>query len=89
MGSMTKVLSYLLESLKLSPEDVNLVNGPINFYRLMALPELVERPDLKFQPFSSPYLSFPTGKEKNFQNIKRDILLHHPYDSLPTPIVDF
>ena len=88
-GVNKKVLSYLLESLKLSPEDVNLVNGPINLYRLMALPELVERPDLKFQPFSSYIYPSLREKEKIFQNIKKgDILLHHPYDSF-TPIVDF
>ena len=88
-GVNKKVLSYLLESLKLSPEDVNLVNGPINLYRLMALPELVERPDLKFQPFSSYIYPSLREKEKIFQNItKGDILLHHPYDSF-TPIVDF
>ena len=70
-GVNNKVLSYLLESLKLSPEDVNLVNGPINLYRLMALPELVERPDLKFQPFSSYIYPSLREKKKIFQNIKR------------------
>ncbi len=34
-----------------APEDLYQVNGPVNLVRLMQIPELVDRPDLKFPPF--------------------------------------
>ena len=83
-----EVLNYLLQSIQLTEADVVRINGPINLYRLMSLPDLVDRPDLKFGPFEArvPYdLSMRT---KLFQKIgKKDYILHHPYDSF-TPMVD-
>jgi polyphosphate kinase len=46
-----EILQYLLESIKLSDKEVYLIDGPINLYRLMSLPDAVDRPDLKFEPF--------------------------------------
>ena len=83
------VLSDLLESLNLSIEDVVKINGPINLYRLMKLPDLLDCPGLKFSPFES-FVPRPLSVRKDiFAQIgENDHLLHHPYDSF-TPMVDF
>lgn len=83
------VLDYLLKSLSLSEKDVLKINGPINLYRLMKLPGLVDRDDLKFPPFEAFVPNALKLKEKLFNEISaKDHLLHHPYDSF-TPMVDF
>jgi len=64
------------------------INGPINLYRLMSLPDLVERPDLKFAPFEAHVPNDLSQRSKLFKQIgKKDYLLHHPYDSF-SPMVD-
>ena len=83
-----EVLAYLLKSIQLSEADVVRINGPINLYRLMSLPGMVDRPDLKFSPFEARVPAALSQRGKLFQEIgKRDFLLHHPYDSF-TPMVD-
>ena len=78
-GVDNEVLDYLLRAISLSKKDVTLVNGPINLYRLMSLPNEIDRPDLQFPPFEA-HLHFEfEKKEKIFEIIKqKDILLHHP-----------
>ena len=39
----TEVLNYLLESIHLTDADVVRINGPINLYRLMSLPDMVDQ----------------------------------------------
>jgi polyphosphate kinase len=83
-----EVLANLLKSIQLSEADVVKINGPINLYRLMSLPDLVDRPDLKFTPFEARVPAALSQRGKLFREIgKRDFLLHHPYDSF-TPMVD-
>lgn len=83
-----EVLVYLLKSIHLTEADVVRINGPINLYRLMSLPDLVDRPDLKFSPFEARVPAVLSQRGKLFREIgKRDFLLHHPYDSF-TPMVD-
>lgn len=83
------ILKYLLEAINLTEKDVIRVNGPINLYRLMSLPDQVDRPDLKFPPFEAFLPKEFEDKTKIFETLKKkDILLHHPYDSF-MPVVDF
>ena len=83
-----EVLQYLLKSIHLTEDDVVRINGPINLYRLMPLPDLVTRPDLKFTPFEARIPNDLSASSKLFKQIgKKDYLLHHPYDSF-TPMVD-
>ncbi len=42
---------FLLEEFDLGPADLFQVNGPVNLNRLIAMHELVDRPDLKYPPF--------------------------------------
>ena len=55
----------------------------------MALPELLDRPDLKFDTHT-PKVPKPLQNKKSlFKAIrKNDFLLHHPYESF-APVVDF
>jgi polyphosphate kinase len=83
-----EVLNYLLKSIQLAEGDVVRINGPINLFRLMSLPDLVDRPDLKFSPFEARVPNALSMSGKLFKEIaKKDYLLHHPYDSF-TPMVD-
>lgn len=79
---------FLLTQFGLDPRDVFRVDGPVNLVRLMQLPDLVDRPDLKFPQFAP---SLPLSLEKKvglFDAIGRgDILLHHPYQSFQ-PVID-
>ena len=84
-----EVLNNLLTAINLQKEDVVRIRGPINLYRLMKLPDMVDRPDLKFEPFEAR-VPAALGMRKNLfsELAKRDFLLHHPYDSF-APMVDF
>ncbi len=80
---------FLLNQFELGPDDLYQVHGPVNLVRLMSVPDQVDRPDLKFPPFT-PGLPAPLAKYPSiFQAIAAgDILLHHPYQSFQ-PVIDF
>ena len=79
-----EMVSFLTESIELTPDDVYVVDGPFNIPDLMQLYEL-DRPELKDQPLQ---LTTPVQLRKEedvFRAIKRqDILLHHPYTAYAT-----
>ncbi len=77
---------FLMEVLQLSEVDIYRCNGPVNLMRLMPVPEMIERPDLKYAPFTQKLPAWSTGDL--FAAIReQDRLLHHPYDSF-TPVVE-
>ncbi len=80
---------FLLQEFGLGREDFYRVNGPVNLNRLLAIPDLVDRPDLQFGGFT-PGLPVPLTLQADlFATIReRDVLLHHPFESF-TPVVDF
>ncbi len=79
---------FLLSQFGLQAADLYRVQGPVNLVRLMQVPDWVDRPDMKFRPFT-PGLPKAAGKGLNiFDTIrKNDILLHHPYQSF-APVID-
>lgn len=78
---------HLKTELELDDQDVYQVNGPVNLMRLMAIPDLIDRPDLKYEPFVQHVPKALSGDL--FTAIREsDHLLHHPYDSF-VPVVDF
>jgi polyphosphate kinase len=80
---------FLLKQFNLTLEDLYRVNGPINLNRLMALPELVDRPNLKYAPFVSGLPPRMIRNANIFEIIQRgDVLLHHPFESF-APVIDF
>ncbi len=81
------MIHFLMRQFKLTEGDIFQVNGPVNLNRLMAVPDMVNRPDLKYPSFTP---SLPRGLGRNlFSSIRDgDILLHHPFNSF-TPVIDF
>src|SRR5215831_2193488 len=76
------IADRLLQTFGLSEDDLYQVNGPINFPRLLPVISEVDRPDLKFRPFSPAIVTLPADEEDIFSQIRRKpILLHHPYES--------
>ena len=86
----TQIIDLLLKEFNLAAEDLYRVNGPVNLVRLMGIPDLVARDDLKFPPFvpSVPGVLRKKGSDMFKMIRKGDILLHHPYQSFK-PIIDF
>lgn len=96
------MVEYLMNRFKLDDSALYQVRGPVNLHRLDAVPNMVNRPDLLFQPFSARQLTpakssktafrlFTRKKEADnlFEQIReKDILLHHPYDAF-APVIDF
>ena len=80
---------FLLKQFELHEEDLYRVNGPVNLVRLMAVPDKVDRPVLKFRSFA-PGLPDALKSERDLFELFReqDVLLHHPYQSFK-PVVNF
>jgi polyphosphate kinase len=80
---------FLLQQFALGHDDLYRVPGIVNLVRLMQVPDLVDRPDLKFPPFQA---GLPKALTKNYDVFaslrKQDVLLHHPYQSF-SPVVEF
>ncbi len=84
-----EMANFLLQQFNLGQDDLYQVNGLVNLNRLLALHELVERPDLKYAPFVPGLPRRLLQSEDMFESIRRgDILLHHPFESF-APIIDF
>jgi polyphosphate kinase len=84
-----EMLDYLMHKFKLQQSDIYQVRGPVNLNRLINLPTLVNRADLKFAPFTPGMPSRLSKSADIFETIRKgDILLHHPYHSF-APVVDF
>ncbi|MBP0618375.1 polyphosphate kinase 1 [Cupriavidus consociatus] len=71
----------LLES-GLSEQDLYRVSGPVNLVRLMQIPDMVDRPALKYTPYvPAPVKAFAAGASMFDVMRQQDVLLHHPYES--------
>jgi polyphosphate kinase len=83
-----ELAEYLLQHFQLARADLYQVPGPVNLNRLLAVYDLIDRPDLKYPPFT-PGMPKHLVDAGIFEAIaKRDILLHHPFESF-APVVDF
>ncbi len=88
-GADPEIIERLRVNFELEENQVFLNDGPVNLSRLMFLYGDIQRPELKFPPFT-PRTFYLSRKSANiFDELRqRDILLHHPYDSYDT-VVDF
>ena len=78
---------FLLSQFRLTAAELYQVKGPVNLVRLNAVPDLVDRPDLKFPPHTQDRLKALGKNGSIFKLIRRaPILLHHPYQSFD-PVV--
>ena len=84
------MIEYLLQQFQLDEQDLYHVDGPVNLYRLREVLTEIDRPDLKYPPFTpSVPAAIEMGDDDLFETIARqDVLLHHPYQSF-TPVLDF
>src|SRR3984893_807197 len=88
-GADPEIVEGLRSNFGLAAWQVFQVHGPINLSRLFNLYEQTPRPDLKFRPFAPKEFHLKPGVANMFDLLrKRDVLLHHPYDSYST-VVNF
>ncbi len=77
----------LLGTFRLSPRDLYLIRGPLAPGRLMSLYETGNWPKLRDRPFTAPVAAAVRRERDLFAAVRRrDILLHHPYESFDTVI---
>ena len=80
---------FLADQFSLREEDVYFCKGPVNLMRLNQIPDLVDRPDLKYPGFA-PRVPARIQSAPDVLSAIRDgdILLHHPFQSFST-VLDF
>jgi polyphosphate kinase len=77
-----EIIDRLVANFRLAPWQIFRVDGPPNLSRIAYLYDAIPRPDLKYRPFVPRELALKPGPSALFELIrKRDVLLHHPYDS--------
>lgn len=76
------IVQFLLDQFKLQKNELYKIEDPINLSKLMFVHDLINRDDLKYNKIIPLY---PVEFRKNQSIIsilnKKDILLHHPYQS--------
>jgi polyphosphate kinase len=77
-----EIIDRLRINFELNDNQVFRTDGPVNLSRLMNLYSDTQRPDLKFKPFVPKELRLSRTATDLFDDLRRrDILLHHPFDS--------
>ncbi len=80
--------AFLLDHFELEDSDLYQVHGPVNLNRMLALYDMVDRPDLKYPPFTPGVQRRIAQSNDIFQVMQRgDVVLHHPYESF-SPVLD-
>jgi polyphosphate kinase len=88
-GADPEIVERLRVNFELEPDQVFRGEGPVNLSRLMFFYGDVNRPDLKFPPFTPKPLHLSRKSANIFEELRtHDVLLHHPFDSYD-PVVDF
>ena len=78
---------FLAAKFDLQADDLYQYEGPVNLNRLSEAIKLIDRPDLKYPVFKPVVKSFLAGQPDYFSILRRrDVLLHHPYESFNTVI---
>ena len=84
-----EIVERLRVNFELEENQVFRGEGPVNLSRLMFFYGDVNRPDLKFAPFTHKPLHLSRKSVDIFDELRlHDVLLHHPYDSYD-PVVEF
>ncbi|MBU6398892.1 MAG: polyphosphate kinase 1 [Verrucomicrobia bacterium] len=88
-GCRPEIVKALLGTLRLTEDDLYLIDGPLNPTRLMAVCEGDHSPELREPPYVAPVAGVLRGQTDLFAAIReRDILLHHPYENFSS-VADF
>ena len=84
----TELVEFLLAKFDLKESDLYQVNGPVNLGRMMEVVGQIDRPDLRYPPFTPGLPKHLSFKKSIFEAIReKDTLLLHPFESF-TPVVD-
>ena len=84
----SETAALLLEEAGLDPSDLFTVNGPVNMHRLAHLIGVVDRPGLKWPPFTPGAPLRRDASSTIFEIVReRDVLLHHPFESF-NPVIE-
>jgi len=87
-NASAEIARRLQQTFELEDWQIFHTQGPVNLSRLFNFYE-IERPGLKYRTLVSRELRLPPNTHNIFAELrKRDILLHHPYDSFDA-VVDF
>lgn len=89
-STSSEVVEMLTLALQITKDDVYLTDIPLNmsdFYTVYK----IDKPQLKDAPFlSRQYSEFMGTSSEMFESLKkRDILVHHPFDSFTSSVVRF
>jgi polyphosphate kinase len=77
-----EMIERLRTNFELEPVQVFRTDGPVNLSRLMNLYSEVKRPALKYPAFVAKEFKLSAKSTDIFAELrKRDIMLHHPFDS--------
>jgi polyphosphate kinase len=84
-----EIVERLRTNFELDPWQVFKTDGPVNLSRLMNLYSEVKWPAMKFPPFAGREFRLSSKSKDIFDELrKRDVMLHHPFDSY-TAVEDF
>lgn len=85
----SRIIKYLQRQFRLDDDAVYRVDGPVNLNRLMAIPDEIDRPDLKFPSFTPTVAPVFESGMNIFEQIgqRSPILFHHPYESY-IPVIE-
>lgn len=87
--SNSAILNFLMDNMKIDEDEIYEINGPLDCTCFFKFPGMKHRPDLLHDPFCPQLPQELQEDEDLFAAIeKRDILLHHPYESFD-PVVKF
>ncbi len=79
---------FLLDHFNLQEQDVYLVEGPVNLNRMSTVCDIGDRPELLYPPFAQGMPDELLTDEDIFDVLsKKNVLLHHPYQSF-APVID-
>lgn len=80
-----EIVERLRINFELDPGQVFRTDGPVNLSRLMNLYSEVKLPELKYEPFTAREHKLSPKSADLFEDLrKKDVMLHHPFDSYGT-----
>ena len=84
-----RLLKILKNSLEIQQGDIYFIKGPLDLTFLIKMSSFEGYDDIKYKPYEPQIPHELIGEKDMFRAIaKRDIFLHHPYDSFD-PVVEF
>ena len=88
-GCSPFLADFLLKQFELPELSLYRVHGPVNLVRLSQLIDLVNDPELCFEPFKSSYPTQWNRGQPIFEQLKaQDIVIHQPFESFDG-VLDF